>query len=207
MTLTAPELHSRREQNKLATRQAIIQAALLLLRNHGLGQFTADQLAEEAGISRRTFFNYFPSPEAALAATTEGFLDVAIASFYDRPADESLLDSAIAAVSALADPGHLGPMAEVCSLTIGQAQMSRFQLEAWDNATARLTEATLQRLGPDTDQLYVRAMVGAVIACGKAAMEIWLERHGGKDNTPESLAELRQLLVESISLLRDGFAH
>jgi AcrR family transcriptional regulator len=57
---------SRREQNKTATRAAIADAALDLLRASGSEAVTAERIAEAAGISRRTFFNYFPSVEAAL---------------------------------------------------------------------------------------------------------------------------------------------
>ena len=48
---------SRREQNKTATRRAIADATLELVRSKGAGQFTIDDIAEAAGISRRTFFN------------------------------------------------------------------------------------------------------------------------------------------------------
>ena len=58
---------SRRELNKAATRRAIAEAALALLRARGVGRFTVEDIASAAGVSRRTFFNYFPSREAALA--------------------------------------------------------------------------------------------------------------------------------------------
>ena len=59
---------SRRELNKAATRQAITDAALGLLRSKGPGNFTVEDIADAAAISRRTFFNYFSSTEAALAS-------------------------------------------------------------------------------------------------------------------------------------------
>ncbi|MCH5450323.1 TetR/AcrR family transcriptional regulator [Bacillus cereus] len=59
---SAEEKTSRRELNKQATRAAIIEAAVSLLSENGLGNFTAEDLADAVGISRRTFFNYFPSP-------------------------------------------------------------------------------------------------------------------------------------------------
>ena len=61
---------SRRELNKAATRQAISDAALELLRSRGPGNFTVEDIADAAAISRRTFFNYFSSTEAALASVT-----------------------------------------------------------------------------------------------------------------------------------------
>jgi AcrR family transcriptional regulator len=56
-----PTAPSRRELNKAATRQSITEAALTLLRRKGLGNFTVEEIADAAGDSRRTFFNYFGS--------------------------------------------------------------------------------------------------------------------------------------------------
>ena len=63
------------------------------------GNFTVEDIADAAGISRRTFFNYFSSTEAAIAAVTFGFLDKALQQFRLRPAGEPFLESARAALS------------------------------------------------------------------------------------------------------------
>src|SRR6478672_1586936 len=110
---------SRRELNKTATRQAITDAAHGLLRDKGPGNFTVEDIAEAAGISRRTFFNYFSSTEAAIASVTHGFLDSALEQFRRRPADEPILESARAALVALADPMTVAPLAELFGLTQG----------------------------------------------------------------------------------------
>ncbi|MGM7775172.1 TetR/AcrR family transcriptional regulator [Arthrobacter sp. KNU-44] len=197
-------LPSRREQNKLATRRAIADAALAMLRSRGAGNFTVEDLAEEAGVSRRTFFNYFPSLEAALASVTEGFLDHALEQFRLRPSDEPILDSARAALMALADPMTVSPMAELFSLTHDNRALVRSELEAWDHCTMQIIDAARLRLGPDVDELYLRALAGSIISCGKAAMSVWFEQHG-PDLSPDSLASLRQYLIDAIGLLGSGF--
>jgi len=201
----APEGPSRRELNKAATRRAIADAALELLRSAGPGNFTVNDIADKAGISRRTFFNYFSSPEAALTVSTESFLDQAIEQFLSRPADEPLVESMQQALVALADPMHLATMAEVYGLTASNQQMYRFQLEAWDNCSERIIDTISRRPGTSTDPLYISALVGSVLSCGKAAMAEWL-RLRGNDVSPESLAVLRQLLIDVIGHLRHGFA-
>jgi AcrR family transcriptional regulator len=200
-----PAAPSRREQNKSATRAAIAAAAVDLLRSRGMGDFTVEDVAEAAGISRRTFFNYFPSAEAALAVPTESFLDNAINEFLQRPQDEPLLESAQQALIALADPMQLAAMAEVFSLTRNNPQMSRFQLECWDNCTHRLLATTRQRVGDAVDELYLGSLVACVVSCGRVAFEQWLLQCG-PDVTPESLSVLRQLLIDAVGHLRDGFA-
>ncbi len=55
-----------RERKRLQTRSSLVAAARRLTLEHGLGGFTVEQLCDEIGISRRTFFNYFPSKEDAV---------------------------------------------------------------------------------------------------------------------------------------------
>ena len=204
MTTSESVLPSRREQNKLATRRAIADAALSVLRSKGIGNFTVEDIAEEAGVSRRTFFNYFPSLEASLASVTEGFLDNALEQFRLRPANEPILESARAALMALADPMTVAPMAELFSLTQDNRTLARSELEAWDHCTNQIIEAARHRLGPDADELYLRALAGSIVSCGKAAMTIWFEDRGS-DLSAESLASLRQHLINAIGLLGSGF--
>jgi AcrR family transcriptional regulator len=180
-----------------------------LLRTRGPGNFTVEDIADAAGISRRTFFNYFGSTEAALASVTFGFLDTALQQFRLRPAGEPILESARAALVELADPMTVAPVAELYSLGQTNPQLSRSELEAWDHCTEQIIDAARERFaltaGGDVDELYLRALAGSVISCGKAAMDVWFARCGG-DLTPESLSILRQLLIDSMGLLGSGFA-
>jgi AcrR family transcriptional regulator len=212
-TVTGPRAEaapppSRRELNKAATRHAITEAALSLLRSRGPGNFTAEDIADAAGISRRTFFNYFNSTDAALASVTHGFLDNAIQQFRLRPAEEPILQSAQAALMALADPMTVAPLAELFTLTQQSRLMSHSELEAWDHCTEQIIAVARERTSGapgSTDELYVRALAGSVISCGKAAMEVWFNRRGA-DLSPASLADLRQLLIDAMALLGSGFS-
>ncbi len=199
---------SRRERNKTATRQAITAAALAMLRSKGTGNFTVEDIADNAGISRRTFFNYFSSIEAALAAVTHGFLDNALQQFRLRPVNEPILESARAALMELADPMTVAPMAELFTLTQQNPALSRSELEAWDHCTEQIITAARERVagtpGAAIDELYLRALAGSVISCGKAAMDVWFARCGA-DLSPASLSVLRKLLIDAIGHLGSGF--
>lgn len=55
-----------RERKRAATRVAITSIARQLTAERGLSGYTVDEVCEQADISRRTFFNYFPSKEDAI---------------------------------------------------------------------------------------------------------------------------------------------
>jgi AcrR family transcriptional regulator len=50
---------SLRERKKLAQRLSIINEALALIGQHGINNMTIDAICERAGISRKTFYNYY----------------------------------------------------------------------------------------------------------------------------------------------------
>ncbi|MGA7205552.1 MAG: TetR/AcrR family transcriptional regulator [Specibacter sp.] len=201
----SPAPTSRRELNKTATRDAIAGAALEFLRTKALNEFTVDDVATAAGVSRRTFFNYFSSVEAAVASFTQRYLDSVIAELEARPAEEPLLESAQYALSAGGDPRELAILAETFALTQDPA-LGRFQLQAWEECSLKITDVARNRLPADTDELYLNALVGAVVGSCRAAFVVWFSQRGS-DTSEESLAELRALLNTTISLIRNGFTY
>src|SRR6266699_3429642 len=88
----------RRERKKLATRRALGVAAMRLAVQRGLDNVLVDDIAAEAGVSARTFNNYFASKyEAICALAMERGTMIGVA-LRNRPAAEPLMEAITSAV-------------------------------------------------------------------------------------------------------------
>lgn len=77
-----------RERKKAATRQALHDAALRLALEHGPERVTVEAIADEAGVSRRTFSNYFANKEEALFYGDQSRMRLLADLVRERPATE-----------------------------------------------------------------------------------------------------------------------
>ncbi|MFE0644847.1 TetR/AcrR family transcriptional regulator [Streptomyces sp. NPDC058877] len=69
-TFVAPPI-GRRERNKMRVKSRLYEAALKLFVEKGYEQTSVDEIAEEADVARRTFFNYFQRKEDLIDAWGE----------------------------------------------------------------------------------------------------------------------------------------
>ena len=69
-------------------RDALAAAAESLFLTHGFEETTVEEIAQAAGVSRRTFFRYFESKEDVLAVHAERFGEELYAALAARPLDE-----------------------------------------------------------------------------------------------------------------------
>lgn len=80
--MTVPARPSLREQQKLFTRQRLIDAALEIFAAKGYASATVDDVVEGAGASRATFYLHFPSKLALVQAYVEE-LWPEVSAYYD----------------------------------------------------------------------------------------------------------------------------
>ncbi len=82
-----------RERKKADTRRALSDAALQLTLERGLDNVTREDIADLAGVSLRTFSNYFSTKYEALAYRQTERLRRSVALLRERPGDEALWTS------------------------------------------------------------------------------------------------------------------
>lgn len=114
----------------------IEKAALRLFLERGPDDVSAEDIAEAAGISRRTFFRYFQSRDDILAALPARAMMQACRAVCERPAQESILEALFAIARDLPYAGEDEEMAQM-----SRQVMARFP-EAWARALGRLRRAT-----------------------------------------------------------------
>src|ERR1700691_2687560 len=78
------ELNDLRARRRRQTTADIHDAALRLARQEGFDNVTIEQISAEAGVSQRTFFNYFPTKESAVAYAQLEIPDELAAEFISR---------------------------------------------------------------------------------------------------------------------------
>jgi AcrR family transcriptional regulator len=93
-----------RARARLAMRTEIAETAFALFVQRGFEQTTVDEIAEAAGLSRRSFFRYFPSKEDAVFGLLYDLGEELAAAVAARPAAESPWDALRASCAVLIEP-------------------------------------------------------------------------------------------------------
>ncbi|HEU5144372.1 MAG TPA: TetR family transcriptional regulator [Dermatophilaceae bacterium] len=193
-----------RAQRMHHTREQIIRAALDLAAEDPGRRLTAERIAERAGVSRRTFFNYFPTVEAAFYAPVQQLLHAAVRHLEALPLDTPLLDSLTLAVTAAAADEPLDRLGLCAHLGRRMPQLQGSDLEHWDFADALLSEV-FQKRYPRVDPFVVRCLTGAVVGACRAAVHEWDRRTDGDlAGQPDSL--LYDLIATALAHVSAGFA-
>jgi AcrR family transcriptional regulator len=73
--LSTSEPKGRRERRKARTRQALLDAAMALFRDHGIYGTRIEDITERADLGKGAFYNYFDSKDAIVAALLADAVD------------------------------------------------------------------------------------------------------------------------------------
>ncbi len=202
---------SLRTRKRAETRSALVQAAYAIVRDDGFEGLTAEAVADRAGVSRRTFFNYFPSVESVLTASVTEFFDSVGARLEARPVDEDVLDSALAVVT---DPGdgdlleRIGVLAAAGEASPHARGLILVELHTWLDWLEGWLRSRLAPGEPLVTDLYVATLASSLVAAAEAAFRVWLRDGAATAHTggpaSDDPASLRDCFTAAIGHVRTG---
>jgi AcrR family transcriptional regulator len=179
---------SLRERKKLATRRALRRVTLDLVAERGFAHVTVEDIAEAADVSPRTFFNYFPSKEAALFGAdpdrTEALRQRLIQELPGESALEALRVVMVGEARALIEEFHeLGgdPVEWLRRMKASHVDPHLRAARAAQMAKSEsaVAEALAERLGTDPERdPYPMLLAAAGTGVMRAAFSFW-GRSGG----------------------------
>jgi AcrR family transcriptional regulator len=177
-----------RERKKLATRRSLRRAALDLIAERGFEHVTVDDIAEAADVSTRTFFNYFPSKEAALFGRDPDRVSVlrerVARHAPGEPALEVLRLVMVSEAQQIADElNELGGGPEVWLRRMKEARADPHLRAAQASQMAMteraITEGLAERFGTDPDHDAYPGLLAAVTAgVFRASITFWASSGG-----------------------------
>jgi AcrR family transcriptional regulator len=179
-----------RERKKDATRKALREAALRLALDRGPDNVRVEDIAAAAGVSPRTYNNYFASREQAIVAAVSADREARVAAAVAAapagvPLSRAVTDAVIAQYASPASADRAG-----LPLIAGRPALREAFLAAAADMTGPLAAALAGRLGADgRDRAEVLA--ASVAAAVRIALRRWITpAEGGLVVVSGSLPEL-----------------
>ncbi|MCB1608568.1 MAG: TetR family transcriptional regulator [Xanthomonadales bacterium] len=189
-----------RERKKEATRRALVRAANRRFHQFGFESTTIDDICDDVGISRRTFFRYFANKEALAFPHRGERLERFVAMLQNAPARESPFASLrrVAQVLAFAYADNREQLLAQQRLIDQTPSLSAREHEIdrdWEQAMAAVF---LQRFAGDPNaELRAQMLAGAAIGLIRATLRYWFEQEGRPD--------LGELGKQALDALQKGF--
>jgi AcrR family transcriptional regulator len=196
------EVMGRREANKLATRQALQDAADRLFEKQGFSKTTVREIADAAGVTERTFFRYFTGKEDLIVDDALSWLTVLQDRVRDRPSGENpvtaLRRAVLGVTASLAETPRPSPLWMYREGPRG-GRINGLTLRAIMEAEVGLSEVLTKRLARSAEVLaiedeYLAEVLArtavAVVRC--ALIRDWELRKGGTKKRPSAATLVNQ---------------
>ena len=185
---------SLRDRKKQAKRQEIVTEAMRLFTAQGYEQVPAEAIAAAAGVSRRTFFRYFPQKDAVIFPRHAEFLAAfeAALSGSSRTGFERLVDGLLGMVPVWT--AHREELVAQHRVLVTSAALIARQIELdvdWERQMVRAQEA--DGVEPGVARIAAAAVMGTL----RATLRRWYAGGGEED--------LAALGRDALALLSDGF--
>ncbi|MFF7476882.1 TetR family transcriptional regulator [Streptomyces sp. NPDC008092] len=188
-----------RERARRAVREELVVLAQALFIESGYEAVTVEEIAQAAGMSRRTFFRYFTSKEELMLGKYDVLADLLVEGLAARPHDEPLWVSFRRSFDIVADyfdaPERTAQAAENTRIINAYPSLRAGLYERLARLQERWVEIVCGRTGgQEPDDPRTAALVGAAVSCLVAAKITWAEC-----GQTRSLAELIDASMDTIA--------
>jgi AcrR family transcriptional regulator len=194
----------RRDRQKDQTRLDLALAAFELARQHGLAGVRVPQIAAATGVSPRTFNNYFPSKEAAIAwpATRRGTM--LAASLADRPPREPLADALAEAAASMYEQDEMdglppGWLRDFRALVAVEPALHGEYLKAASAVEATLASAIARRMGAAEGQLEPQVLAAVTAGAERAAVLYWVRQAQASSTLEDTVRAAVRMAVRGMA--------
>ena len=169
---------SRRGRPPITSRRELELIALRLFSEQGFDDTTIDQIAAEAGVSRRTFFRYFSSKASVLWSEFDTEVDTIRGALAEMPVDMPMMDAIRKAVATAnhyraEDVPELRTRINLISSIPELHASAAVHYDAWERA---ISDFVAKRIRQPADTLYPLAVGRATLAACRAAYDRWVAR-------------------------------
>ncbi|HEY8523612.1 MAG TPA: TetR/AcrR family transcriptional regulator [Acidimicrobiales bacterium] len=168
-----------RERKKAETRRALSSAALRLADEMGPDGVTVEAIAEAAGVSPRTFFNYFSSKEDAIAGIAPAHSSELLADLVARPEGEPPLEALHAAARAATErlEASADDLMRRRNLFQRYPALAARHAAGYAEVERNLVEEIARRTGLDPNlDIYPALAVATALGAIRVAIAVWYER-------------------------------
>jgi mycofactocin system transcriptional regulator len=184
------------------TRARIEQAALELFSRQRFENVTTDEVADAAGISRRTFFRYFATKADAVWGDFAAHVDRLAALLDATGDDQPVLSSICAAYVEVNDYSldELPMLRQRMRLILGEPALQAHSQVRYNEVDRVVAEHVARRTGARPEALVPRLVATSTRAAATTAFEVWIA--DGRRPLARALHDAFEQLAEGFPTLR-----
>lgn len=194
--MTSATRRGRSPEGRAEVRRELVAAAVRLFRENGYDNTTVDDIANAAGVGRRTFFRYFRGKEDAVSPDHAGALERLEEILGSAHADEQVTSLVLRAGLSVFENYTEDPQLSVerFRLTLDVPALRDRETASVDGYRRTFTRFLRKRLSAEPDGELRAAVIGAsVVAAHNFSLRRWLAAGATEDGRAAMLEEFRRV--------------
>jgi len=192
-----------RERKRQQTRQELIGAAMRLFEENGYERTTVAEITSAAGVSAKTFFNYFASKDEVLFPHLSRRIDAAVALIARRGPAEPMADVLVAAMQhmladALTEEVEGGLAAIRLPMIMSVPAVQAATLHRYFLAETQLADALHRAYQNTLDLVEAAAVIGSVMGAAIAAALVSLQEGATAERLSAAVERAVEIAIHGV---------